>query len=202
MFSIVGTQFFSVGNTSVIDIQDLFKEGLIEGDSIQFFDGSGYKVYSYFMSTFDETWEVDLGPGWQYDETGTRAIRNVVPGEAFWINSQSTSVTLAGQAEKNAKITVPCNSVFTLVSLPVPTEVNIQKIKFEGIQEGDSIQFMKNGKYEVYSYFMSTFDETWEVDLGPGWQYDETGTRADITVNMAEGFWLMSSAAEVTISLE
>jgi hypothetical protein len=95
VFSIVGTQFFSVGNTSVVDIQDLFKEGLIEGDSIQFFDGSGYKVYSYFMSTFDETWEVDLGPGWQYDETGTRADITVNMAEGFWLMSSAAEVTIS-----------------------------------------------------------------------------------------------------------
>ena len=109
---------------------------------------------------------------------------------------------MAGQAETSAKITVPCNGIFNLVSLPVPTNVNIQNIKFEGIQEGDSIQFMKDGQYVVYSYFNSTYDETWSEDLGAGWQDDISGTRATVTVNMAEGFWLMSSAAEVTISLE
>ena len=202
VFSIVGTQFFSVGNTSTVDVQDLFKAGPVDGDTIQFFNGGSYELYSFSSVTYDETWSKDLGPGWNDSIYGTRAVRDVVPGEAFWLNSQSTSVTLAGQAETSAKITVPCNGAFTLVSLPVPIEVDIQDIKFVGIIDGDTIQFMRNGQYEMFSYSSVTYDETWSKDLGPGWNDSIYGTRATSTVNMAEGFWLMSSAAEVTISLE
>jgi hypothetical protein len=54
----------------------------------------------------------------------------------------------------------------------------------------------------MFSYSSSTYDDTWSKDFGPGWNDSIYGTRAKSTVNMAEGFWLMSSAAEVTISLE
>ena len=93
-FALCGTQFFEIGG-DVIDIQDIVTGGVEDGDSIQFFNGSDYDVYTYALETYDETYEEDFGPGWNSDETGVRAEKTVEVGEGFWISAAASEVLIS-----------------------------------------------------------------------------------------------------------
>ena len=202
-FALCGTQFFEIGG-DVIDIQDIVTGGVEDGDSIQFFNGSDYDVYTYALETYDETYEEDFGPGWNSDETCLRAELSVEPGSAFWFVSPSTkSAVFAGEVKTDASVAVSGSGSFQLVNVPIPAAVDLQDLNFDGIQDGDVIEFYDPAlrTYDVYTYALETYDETYEEDFGPGWNSDETGLRAEKTVEVGEGFWISAAASEVLISL-
>ena len=200
-FSLFGTQFFDIGESG-IDIQSLVV-GAEEGDSIQFFNGTDYEVYSFAPETYDDTYEVDYGPGWNSDETGLRAQKTIQPGQAFWYQSQTTkNVTFSGEVKTNATVTAQGLGSFQLVNIATPSTVDLQSVNFEGISEGDVIEFYnpQTRTYDTFSYAPETYDETYETDFGPGWNSDETGLRAEKMVDIGVGFWIQAAGAEITIS--
>ncbi|MBR1835726.1 MAG: hypothetical protein IJ783_00405 [Kiritimatiellae bacterium] len=198
---IVGAQFSSVG-TNVLDIQDLVLSGAEDGDTILFFNGSTYDGFTYALETYDEDGEEDFGPGWTDDETGNRAVKNILPGESFWLKSSAEEIMLGGQANTNAVFEATCDGAFSLVSAPVPVEKDIQTIKFDGVDDGDTILFFNGSTYDGFTYALETYDEDGEEDFGPGWTDDETGNRAVKNIEFANGFWLKSESATVVISAE
>ena len=203
--TILGSQFVSVGDTA-IDIQDVADGDFAAGDRLLFYDAGTYMIYTYDTITYDDSWETDLGPGWVDPVEGTRAIRQIQPGEGFWYDCQTVSgndVTLAGEVPDTTSITISGGGALNLVTIPEPISgVSINSLVFNGVKAGDRLMFFDNGTYMIYTYDTTTYDDTWEDDLGPGWVDPIEGTRAVRAVGINEGFWIQAEGAgNVTISL-
>ena len=197
-FDILGSQFTNIGDVD-IDIQDLFSEGIAEGDRILFFNGNGYDGYTYSDITFDESFNL-LGAGWQDDNTQIRANRVIVPGEAFWIRSTtSKQLTFSGEVSVTNVYSFVGGNANQLVALPVPQVVNLQDVSFKNIADGDRIQVYNGSGYDAYTYSEVTFDENFNL-LGAGWQDDATQFRTDKKVNLGKGFWI-KAAGTIEIGL-
>ena len=198
-YDILGLQFTGV-NGATIDIQSLFGAGVEDGDNVLFFDGTGYKSYTYADVTFDEDWN-ELAAGWQDDDTGFRAERTVTAGEAFWILPVGTKdVTFAGEVSTTNTYTFVGSGENQLVTIPVPMEVDLQNVSFDNIADGDSIQVFTGNGYKSFTYADVTFDEDWN-ELEAGWQDDDTGFRASNQMNLGKGFWINASASSIDIGL-
>ena len=200
-FFIGGSQFTTVGEADTIGVQDLMSSGLAEGDSIQFFQGSSYHTFTYYDVNFDEDWN-EIGAGFTDEETGTIGTKEVSLGEAFWIKTgANTTVVFNGEVKTNATVTVSCGGGFALTAVPCPASVSLQDVKFDGIAEGDSIQFREGNGYHTFTYYDVNFDEDWN-EVGPGWTDEETGVLANLQLDLNKGFWLKAAADTVTISVK
>ncbi len=200
-FEILGAQFTSIGDTD-IDIQDLIVDGVAAGDNLLFFNGTGYDSYTYSDETYSEDWSQQLGPGWLDDEVGTRATRDVKPGEGFWIRPvASETITAAGEVSVGTTYTFAGNDVNKLVAIPVPMKVDLQNVDFKNIAAGDTIQTYNGSGYNSYTYSDETYSEDWSQQLGPGWLDDEVGTRSSREVDIGKGFWIKAASAEIEIGL-
>ena len=203
--TILGSQFVTVGKDAM-DIQTVADGSFVAGDRLLFYDAGTYMIYTYDTTTYDDTWEQDLGPGWVDPIEGTRAIRQVQPGEGFWYDCKTAAgndVTFSGEVPDATSITVSANNALNLITIPEPMSgVGLNDLVFTGVQAGDRLMFFDAGTYMIYTYDTTTYDDTWEQDLGPGWVDPIEGTRATRTIDLNEGFWIQAAGAnDVTISL-
>ena len=197
--NLVGPQFVAVGATSA-DLQSFIDAELETDNQILFYTGSGYEIYTYDSEiTFDKD-DNELGAGWS-DSDGYRAERNVDAAEGFWLRvAGSTPVTFSGEVSENS-VKVKTNGGLQLVSLPLPVEISMNDVEFEGLDTGDELLLYTGSGYEVYTYDAEiTFDHD-DNELGAGWS-DPEGYRAEKKLGINQGFWLRAAGDEVTISVK
>lgn len=137
----------------VFTLADL-KGNFIDAESVQFTDGDFNTDKEYFYFTV-EGMGVEKN-GW-YDEDMNLADNVPVPnGASLMFASQgTTSIQFSGAVSKSKINVTTLDTGFTAVGNSRPMNVKLSDIKFEGVADADSIQFIDSngGTEKEYFYF-------------------------------------------------
>ena len=202
-----GMQFIKVVDATPLNIQSIEPvlgfndEG---GDTIRFWSPSTlkYTTATYYLESYDDQGEEELGPGW-VDDYLTRLTNSVPAGKGFWFETlNNASYIVAAQvieAEDNTIVLV--GGKMDIVCNPFPAEILIQDIKpVSGFNDegGDTIRFWNPStlKYTTATYYLESYDDQGEEELGPGW-VDDYLTRLTNSIPVGNSFWFETLANAV-----
>ena len=151
-FTLIAPTFEKIDG-EVFTLADL-KGNFIDAESVQFTDGDFNTDKEYFYFTV-EGMGVEKD-GW-YDEDMNLADNVPVPnGASLMFASQgTTSIQFSGAVSKSKIKVTTVDTGFTAVGNSRPMNVKLSDIKFEGVADADSIQFIDSngGTEKEYFYF-------------------------------------------------
>ena len=151
-FTLIAPTFEKIDG-EVFTLADL-KGNFIDAEAVQFTDGDFNTDKEYFYFTV-EGMGVEKD-GW-YDEDMNLADNVPVPnGASLMFASQgTTSIQFSGAVSKSKIKVTTVDTGFTAVGNSRPMNVKLSDIKFEGVADADSIQFIDSngGTEKEYFYF-------------------------------------------------
>ena len=196
--TIVGTPFTSIeANATGLDIQSIKPADTQNSGGVSMlrrWNGSGYTEYFYFPEDQFGVGDEEL-PGWG-DALQNEANVQIDLGEGYWIQSdKAETITLAGEVADEE--TVSIGSGLTLISNPLPVDIDIQKIIPSDTQNSGGVSMLRmwNGSgYTEYFYFPEDQFGVGDEEL-PGWG-DALQNEVHVTIPAGRGFWIQSDKAE------
>lgn len=170
----------SAGNDVLVN--DQLTNGVPDGSSLGFWNGSGFDVITYFVS----------GGGW-YDASFAFATNKLAPGQgALFINgdpANAATVTVIGQVPQGAQ-TNPVPVLRNFYSMPTPVATNLDStLAAFPAQDGDTylqwdVPSQSYPASTTYTYFAAA----------PGW-FDSSFTQVYPTPNVGTAFLYINAGA-------
>ncbi len=196
--TILGTPFVDVGaQDAVLNIQAIKPSDTENSGGVsmlRIWNGSSYDIYTYYPAEEYGVGENEI-PGWG-DNDQNEADVDIDLGAGYWIQSaKSETITIAGQVSDEN--TVPIRAGLTLVSNPLPMDIDIQGIVPSDTENSGGVSMLRmwNGtSYNIYTYYPAEEYGVGENEV-PGWG-DNDQNEVHVTISAGCGVWIQSAKAE------